>query len=592
MSVDARASLGSRRWAAWSVALALACAVVYAPTAWFGFVWDDHDLVEPSAALGGLGGLVRTLGTDLYRAADPTQPPSAYYRPVAAATYWANAAVLGATPGGLHLGNVLLHAVAAALFVVLLARRLGPVAPRTAVLVAAAWWALHPEHVETVAWISARYDLLCAIAALGLLAWKPGGWGAAVGQGLVFLAGLWSKEGFVAMAVVVAVDDWSARRPWRAALPRWTSIATAIAGWVALRNLLDIPDIAPARANLVSNVLSTVGTYALRALAPLPLTTSHPFVTWPAPALLLVAVGIALSIAAAIRWRSLAVPLALFGAPLLPTAMACATFGSAAERYAYLPSLGLAWLLALGIVRARAAGAGLARVGTPAAAAALVALGLPSTVLRLADWRSDEALFTAAVAVDPDDWQANLSLSRVAISRGDLDGAAEHLVRAQRRNPSSAYVANALASVHARRGEGTLAVAQAQRAIRLEPRFAQAFYHLAAGLHETGDHAGERAALDSAVRLAPGWTEPLVIRAATRCELGTAAPACEAELEALARAPGTAPGALEALVEAALRRRDAAAARERLARLRTVANDHPALPALERAVARLEPASR
>jgi hypothetical protein len=48
--------------------------------------------------------------------------------------------------------------------------------------VAAAWWAFHPQNVETVAWISCRYDLLCGVALLGLLAlpWRPGARWAAV----------------------------------------------------------------------------------------------------------------------------------------------------------------------------------------------------------------------------------------------------------------------------------------------------------------------------------------------------------------------------------------------------------------------------
>lgn len=146
----------------------------------FGWVWDDLDLVKPSPALVDLNGLSRAISTDLYRQANPRLEPSAYWRPFAVASFWLNTR-FGATPRALHLGNVLLHALGTVLLGMVLLRQSSTDeckprdTPRWTTRfvpagIAAAWWALHPENVESVAWISCRYDLLCGVATLGLLA--------------------------------------------------------------------------------------------------------------------------------------------------------------------------------------------------------------------------------------------------------------------------------------------------------------------------------------------------------------------------------------------------------------------------------------
>jgi hypothetical protein len=293
--------------------VALACALAYRGAVELGFVWDDHVLVAANPALSGLSGLGEALGSDLYLGKASGSASSGYWRPVAVLSYAVNAAA-GAGPAWLHAGNVLLHAVAGALLALLLARRLGRGA-WAAAGAAALLWALHPEHAEVVAWISCRYDLLATLALLALLLvpWRPGPGRAAL-HGAVFLAGLLSKEGFLAVAAVVLADDWASRRAWRDAVPRWLAVAAAVAVWLGVRALLGIhsvvPDAPRALLELPGAYLTALGTYAARAVAPLPLSIGHPYTALGPLGAAAAAALLGGLVLLALRVRRLAVPVA------------------------------------------------------------------------------------------------------------------------------------------------------------------------------------------------------------------------------------------------------------------------------------------
>jgi tetratricopeptide (TPR) repeat protein len=554
-----------------------------------GFVWDDHVLVAANPALAGAGGLAQALRSDLYLGDSSGAASSGYWRPVAVLSFAANA-LFGGGPSPLHVGNVLLHATVAALLAWLLTRRVGSWAAGVA---AALLWAFHPEQVETVAWISARYDVLTALALVAMLLVRPTpGKGRAALQGAMFLAGLLSKEGFVVAAAVVAADDWAERRPWREALPRWGAMGAAVALSTAARALLGIRavvfDLSGAVAELPRAYPSVVATYAIRAVAPFPLSIGHAYQPLGPVGL---SAGVALVVGLvvlAVRVRRLRIPVAVFLAPLLPVAIACAGLGVAAERYFYLPSIGLAWLLAEGLsfVRARVVQAGVPGASIPIAVGGIVVAAALAVAARIPDWRSDGTLFTSALAVDPGEWQANLNLGIAAVQAGKLDDGIEMLERAGRRNGHSPEVASALAWGYLLSGRPRAALAEAERAIALDSSAPQAHIHLAAALHALGAHDAEQRALGSAVKLAPGYAPLVVLSAATACDV---TPAVGCELELVRLASGNGPAAADAAAEVcavALRRGDRASAAQWLERLRIASPSYSSIPQLEREIGR------
>jgi hypothetical protein len=387
-------------------------------------------------------------------------------------------------------------------------------------------WALHPANLEPVAWISARYDLLTGLLAVAvlLLPWRAGP-GHAVRLGLLLLAGLLSKEGFIAVAAVVVVDDLASGRGLRVAWPRWLAVGLAVASWVALRRALAVPAIAlPPPGDLPRDLLAGMATWLGRALWPWPLTVSHPYLpTWPLAA----AGGVTLAALLLLGWRRRAL-------------VAC----------------GATWWT------------------------------------RLPDWRNDATLFGAALRVDPGDPLGQLTLGALAAREGRLDEATGRLTAVLARDPRSVRALNALAVVHLRRGEVPAALARAREAVSLAPSWPQARLQLSGALHLSGDHGGELGAAEAALALSPGWREARLTRGFARCEV-TPDPGCEADLDALERDGELSPvDALVARTEAAIRRRDLAAARERLGRLAATAPGDPRLRLLAPAVARLERAPR
>jgi tetratricopeptide (TPR) repeat protein len=429
--------------------------------------------------------------------------------------------------------------------------------------------------------ISARYDLLMApFALLFLLVSAGAGAGRNALSGLTFLAGLLSKETFAAMIPVVAADDWGARRRVRDALPRWLAVAAAVAAWIGLRMAFAIPAMRPAPlADLPRHWLSVLWIYSGRAFWPVPLTVSHPYASAGAAGLAGGVSVAALLAALTLRRRDLAPATALVLAPLVPVALAAGRLGEAPERYFYLPSLGMAWLLAAGLAELRVRH----RSAFAAAAAACVLLAVAGAwmvVRRLPDWVSDDALFSAAVRVDPTDPHGTVFQAIAAGRLGRLEEARSLLERSQALHPTSGRLASVHAWVHLRRGDGPAALEQARRATSLLPGSPEARLYLANALHLVGDHAGELVESERALRLSPGWRQARIVRALAVCEVERDV-SCEAGLAALER-EGLLTGAdaLVARVEVALARRDLELAASRLGQLRAVRPGDPRIGAL------------
>jgi len=517
------------------IILVAAILVTFAPLFDAGWVYDDVNLVKPSPALENFDGLRRSIATDLYSQAGARLETSAYWRPVAMFTFWLDTR-LGDAPQALHVGNVLLHLLAALLLAVVIMQRLGGTTGMIVSLLAAAWWALHPQNVEVVAWISCRYEILTVIALLGLLAtpWRPGPLHAVI-IGLVFLTGLLSKESFGAMLVVVLAMDFAARRSVRAAAPRWVAIFIAIGVWMGLRKLIDLKGLDSPPFNAVIaigfNYLEGIALYSWRAVGLPALTISHPLSSNNLVAvvaggiiflLLLISAlfGRAQITAAAYNdnKRRLAVPVAIFLVGLVPMAGAITMFSEAPERYFYLPSIGLSLLLAELLFFALTRPQKSIQIAAASIFAVFFFAGLAFVVQRLPDWNNDEALWRAALRVNPEDAQANYNIGLAAGRRGKLSEARKALEIAVKGKPDSARIANAYAWVLLESRNYRAAVQEAKRATMLAPFQPNAWYYLAFASHKIGDHKGELAAVEKLLEVAPNYPRAREMREVAACE--------------------------------------------------------------------------
>ena len=188
----------------WPEAAVFAMAViVYLPALlWGEFIWDDVIMTDATAVKDS-GGLWQIW-------LNPTEAISGegHYWPLVYSTFWLENRIWGFWPNGYHAVNVLLHAVNSVL-VLCIARRL---AIPGAILVAALF-AVHPLHVESVAWVIERKDVLSGLFYLAsVLTWfrfvKRPGWRDYFLVIVFFSAGLLSKSVVVTLPMALLIWHW------------------------------------------------------------------------------------------------------------------------------------------------------------------------------------------------------------------------------------------------------------------------------------------------------------------------------------------------------------------------------------------------
>jgi hypothetical protein len=127
--------------------------VAYIPALQGGFIWDDDAYVTQNPTLRSVEGLARIW-------LEPRSNPQ--YYPLVFTSFWAEYHLWGLNPVGYHVVNALLHGLAAVALWLLLKCLKVPGA-----LLAAAVFALHPVHVESVAWVTERKNVLSGLFYLG-----------------------------------------------------------------------------------------------------------------------------------------------------------------------------------------------------------------------------------------------------------------------------------------------------------------------------------------------------------------------------------------------------------------------------------------
>jgi tetratricopeptide (TPR) repeat protein len=461
-----------------------------------------------------------------------------------------------------HRTSLALHALNAALLLLFLLAATG--APWRS-LAAAALFAVHPLHVESVAWVSERKDVLfLCFGLLALLAYvryarRPG-----PGRWLLVAAcmalGLMAKPMLVTLpALLLLLDFWPLGRTAFASPGESGEEGNGVDGPVprcgartspALRRLMEdarrlVPEklplaalslasawvtmVAQSRGGAVAsmeqadpalraaNALVSYVAYAAKLLAPHDLAVFYPL---PADAPLWQGAGCAVLLGWALwaAWRlRRKVPALLFGllwylVALLPVIGLVQVGRQAmADRYAYLPCIGLYVALAWGT------GALLARRGGTEAgsrarrgAAAAVLLGaalavlLPLTRAQTGVWKDSRTLFAHAIEAthhspeayvaagyefyedgdpesalelfrqglerDPNHRQTLHMISLALLQEGSLDEAEEYARRILKRTPGYAEARNTLGVVAFKRRDYAGAVAEFQRAVDLDPK--------------------------------------------------------------------------------------------------------------------------
>jgi protein O-mannosyl-transferase len=420
----------------------------------------------------------------------------ANYHPVALLSHMLDCELFGTNAKAHHLVNLAFHTTNSILLFFVLRRMTGREGASAFV---AALFALHPQHVESVAWISERKDVLSGffwILTLGAYAWyvERGGWWRYAVALLTFALGLLSKPMLVTLpCVLLLLDFWPLRRtPWLKQdeadhRPWWQTVrplvlekipffALAALGCVATvvaqraGGAVLTMEQAPLALRLGNSIVSYLR-YLKMFFLPTDLAAFYPlerlWLTWE----VLAAVGLILAVTATVtllarRRPYLAVGWLWFLGTLVPVIGVVQVGNQAmADRYMYLPMIGLGLMIAWGAADL------LARRSFRLGAASL-ALGACAvlTAIEVPYWHDGEKLFSRALErTEPNVFSLH-NVAAAQIIRGDYGGAIGNYQKCIKLQPGNPHVRRALGYALQKAGRLDEAHEQLVKSLRLSPK--------------------------------------------------------------------------------------------------------------------------
>ncbi len=483
-----------------------------------------------------------------------------YWAPLTWISFLVDFELHGAHAGGYHLTNLILHAADTLLLFFMLRAMTGELWKSAAV---AALFCVHPLHVESVAWVTERKDVLSTLfwfstmAAYAAYARRPGPW-RYLAVAASFLLGLMAKPMLVTLPFALLLIDW-----WplgrlkslsdRRALARLTAekiplmamaAAVAVAAFFAQEAGGAVKSVALYPLDVrAANVLIGYLWYLYKAVWPAGLAVIYPYPAAPSFALA-AAAGCALlaaSVAAVFagrRFAYLSVGWFWYLGTLVPV-IGWVVIGqyTVADRYSYVPLVGIFIVVAWGVPDLSRRLAAKNRILPAAALAAIAALAVVAH-LQVRHWKDSLSLFSHALSVTEDNFQAHNNLGRALMARGRIQEAAAHFERALEIQPGYILARMNLAAVQAQTGETESAMANFRRVLAADPQDVPTLYNLSRLLVDRGDASGAETLLRRALEIDPDYIDARRLLSALLARSGKMAEAEHQIRRALALAPG------------------------------------------------------
>ncbi|MYH39464.1 MAG: tetratricopeptide repeat protein [Candidatus Dadabacteria bacterium] len=516
----------SRRDAFATLVLGVLVAVIYFPATQAGFVWDDV-IMRNLVAVSTWGGIWEIWFDPVGAYLEGSTRKEGHYWPLLYTTFWLEHKLWGFSPAGYHIVNILIHFANTVLLWRVLSRLAVPGA-----WFAAAVFAVHPLHAESVAWIMARKDMLATLFCLSsLLLWlrfvESPSRGRYAGALLLFAAAMLSKSVVVIFpAALLILQWWGDGRITRGDLLR-TAPFFLVGLAIAAGDLLFYQGVQPISFgySMVERVLiaaQALWFYAGKLLWPTDLAVIYPHwdvniadpVGW-------VYVVATVAVAAALwflRRRIGRGPLscALFFAAMLSPTLGFIDYGYmrysfVADRYQYLAGIGLIVFFAAAAARGTGKLPDLpGKVARGTALALLVLLGA-ATWNQAGVYKDEVTLFRHIISLNPDARTAHLNLAYALIhSKGGSEEALAAARIAVKKRPLYYNSHNVLGLALSKLGRYEEAEEHLRRAIELNSRYAPAFLNLGESFRVRGRYEEALEAYLAAVRIDPDYPLPYV----------------------------------------------------------------------------------
>ena len=458
---------------------------------------------------------------------------AANWHPLTWLSLMLDAQLFGAGPMGPHLTNVILHAVNTVLLFLLL-RRLSGAYWRSALV--AALFGLHPLHVESVAWVSERKDVLSGLFfMLTLLMYARYVEESKVrclkskvfyGLALLFFAlGLMSKPMLVTLPfVLLLLDYWPlqrfmlhdsrkviARMVWEKLPFLLLSAAACVATVLAQQELIKSTIMLPFTLRF-GNALVAYATYFVQMVWPEHLAVFYPY-RFDVPDWQTVGTGILLLFITLLAFRTarrfpyFATGWLWYLGMLVPVIGLVQVGEQArADRYTYLPLIGVFILLAWGTgevferwrYRRQVLGAG---------AFTVIAVLMVCSSIQTSYWRDSESLWTHTLACTSGNYVGLNNLGHVFAKRGQTAEAMKYYQMSLEIKPGYMDAHNNFGVVLAEQGRFAEAMEHYQRALEIKPDFAGVHYNLGNLLTKEGRIAEANECYQRAIEIKPDFAE-------------------------------------------------------------------------------------
>ncbi len=482
--------------------------------------WDDALLLteNPRVQISALGGLLRVLSP-----ADALAGRTLEYLPLRDAFYAILFHWVGLVPWPYRVVQILFHAGVCVLVFACARAWVG----ERAGFVAGAFFAVHPVHVEAVAWLSALKEPTFCGAILGSLLLytkylrdeSRRRWRLYAGALVLAAVALGFKQIAVALPPLVALVGWafggrSIRKALLDAAPFFVVAVAAMPLFLVIgsRNHVLVPPPGGTRFTGALTMTMVFAEYLLKMAAPFGLSARyviHPVMSPLDVRFVASAAAIAAAFAAAIRVRRRTlVPLFTLGwftVAIMPVMNIIPIPIEMADRYLYLPSVGIAIGAGAGVAALLERPSRVVSLGAAIGMGVVVVTFLVLSVMQNEVWENDVTLWTGVVRRAPEFYIGRTNLAYGYLKRGDLPNAERELRAAIQTKPtySPAYVN--LGMLLRREGRSDEALAVLETAVRVGAENPKAHNDLAAVLMDQSRWAEAKVELLRAIALSPEY---------------------------------------------------------------------------------------
>jgi hypothetical protein len=456
----------------------------------------------------------------------------------------ADSSLYGLYAGGYHLTNVLLHLTNSLLLFFLLRRMTGTTVRSG---FAAALFALHPINVESVAWVAERKNVLSTffwfttIWAYAGYATHPG-WRRYLVVIFLFATGLMAKPMLITLPVVLLlIDYWplgrfSARETDKSNTVLYDvkngskrrvalclireKIPLLLLSVISASVTLYIADMGGAVKSLsafplegrIANALVSYGVYLEKMVWPVELAFFYPWREVISPGQVIFSVSLIAGMTAFVlwgaeRWPYLPVGWMWYILTLLPViGIVQVGYQAMADRYAYVPMIGIFIMVAWGIPDLFSRFSRHHGIFIFLSAGVIAALAVVSCY-QVSHWQNSEKVFSHALQVTRDNHMAQNGMGYCHLVRGDYEQAEVHLQESLRIRPDYIDAQNNLGIVYMKQSLFEKAINQYHKVLEISPGDARVLNNLGVALACRGQYEEAVSRFGEALRLDPAYRE-------------------------------------------------------------------------------------